>query len=328
VEQAFTGTGQNFVLEFRDGPALLGLAPLLSRRRLALPTLGLAGMGATTGYGLADYGGLLAAPGQEAQVAARMASWLERNSGWQMADFQQLPAGPGPIHLLASLKAAGLSTVVQRQNLCYRIPLPGSWEAYRLRLSANAREWLERKPRKFAREWGSPVHEVPAGEVLVEYWALRAFVVDRFGVKRDGLEDQRLTALMTAWLPLALDRGYLRMFRMKANGRTVGVLLGYAFEQTYYFHAMGFDPDPRYRAYSLGACLLSAAIHWSIDHGVGCFDLMRGDHPYKERLGGVPRTNFRILAFRSASLAFIAKTALRLRGAAISDILSSLVEEP
>jgi CelD/BcsL family acetyltransferase involved in cellulose biosynthesis len=88
------------------------------------------------------------------------------------------------------------------------------------------------------------------------------------------------------------------MFRLRSASRTIGVLLGYEYEDVFYFHSAAFESQPDRSGYSLGASLLSSALRWSVDHGLKRFDMLRGNYSYKGRLGTEQRSNYRLLTFR------------------------------
>ncbi len=311
VDASFGG-GRTEIIELRSGGQLIGLAPLRIRRRGPLRVLSLAAMG-TTGYGVADYGGVIAAAGYEREAARRTVKWMVRETRWDIADLQQLPEGASSDALAEALQDAGLSIHQNVQNICYRIPLPATWEAYRRLLSANTREWLERKPRKLARELGTLFEAVPSNRVGAEYENLHRFVRARHGFDASLDYHRRAEALMASWLPAAAGRGYLRMFRIRAQSRTLGVLIGYEHGDGFYYHTSGYEQDPALQVYSLGACLLSGALRWSIGRGLAVFDMMRGGYAYKARLGALASPNYRILAFRSPIVATLVAPALEAR---------------
>ncbi len=310
--QAAFASGRVELFEARSEVGLVGVAPLRYRWRLPLRVVSFASMGPTA-YGLADYGGIVAAPGSEREAARQTVSRMLRGPAWDIADFQQVPDGITADALCDALRRAGLPVLAFIQNLCHRMILPATWEDYRSLLSANTREWLERKPRKLEREVGATLELVSEADVMAEHANLRRFVEQRFGIQHSDQHDLRLRRLMASWLPAAARSGYLRMFRLRAGNRTLGVLLGYELGGTFYFHISGYDQDPAYASYSLGACLLSGSIRWSLAHRLQAFDFMRGNYAYKSRLGSTATPNHRILAFRSRLLAATFERALPAR---------------
>ena len=281
------------------------------RKRLLVRDATLLGMG-ERGYGIADYGGMVASPGYEHQLVQSVLGSLRNGRSWDLIDLQQLPESPLVDAVLHEVRSAGLRWMVRRQNLCNVIALPATWADYKTQVSASTRAWLERRPRQTNRELGSQVELVERGSVIEEYDTMRRFQAQRHGSQPRELEE-RIRRVMTAWLPAAHERGWLRMFRLRGKSATLGVLLGYEFEGTYYVHSSAFDPHPQVARFSIGASLHSHALQWSIERSLKRFDLLRGNYSYKEKLGGESRSNFRLLVFRHPWQGLALEAALRLR---------------
>jgi CelD/BcsL family acetyltransferase involved in cellulose biosynthesis len=316
VQKAYANRGEPLVGAIRENGRLLGVAPFRLCERFIFREAALLGMG-EGGYGLADYAGLLAEPGRERDVAEGVVDWLRDRGGWDVLDLQQLPEGPLTGQLLDAISRRGLRSLVRRQNICHVIPLPPTWAEYRARLSPGARDWLERKPKKAERELGARVEVVEPDRVIEEYLTMRRFHAQRFGGQEEEPE-RKLGVVISAWLLMAQERGWLQMFRLRSNSRTIGVLLGYRYGETFYYHSAAFEAQPQQARYSLGASLLGAALHWSVDQGLKRFDMLRGNYAYKERLGSRQRSNYRILAFqkppRDRALEALFRIRTRLKG--------------
>lgn len=310
VEPAYQAFGPASLLTVHEEGRLLGLLPLRMRRRLGLRQAGLLGVG-EPGYGTADYGALLATPGREVEVLTAALGNLVERHGFDLLELAQLPEGDLAVALAEGLGKLGLPALVRQQNLCPRIPLPATWSEYRATLSQNSRNWLEYNPRRLERQLGASAELVPPGEVMPAYQLMRQFHRVRFDKAYQDTAEDRLTATMAAWLPASQEAGWLRMFRLRRGDESIGVLLGYAYEGTYYYHSSGFDLT--YSSHSPGACLLSAALRWSVENGIGCFDLLRGNYGYKNRLATEQRRNFKVVAFRHPAATRAALSALSLR---------------
>ncbi|TMC81952.1 MAG: GNAT family N-acetyltransferase [Chloroflexi bacterium] len=311
VQKAYGDRGRAAVAAFREHDRLLGVAPFRFGSRPLIHDATLLGMG-EGGYGLGDYAGILAAPGREGDVADAVVSWLAASAGWDLLDLQQLPPGRLTKALLESIRRAGLRSLVRRHNICHVIELPSTWAEYRSRLSPGARDWLERKPRKAERELGATIELIEPDRLIEEYRTMRRFQAQRFGGQPPERES-KLAAVISAWLPVAYERNWLRMFRLRSGSRTIGVLLGYEYEDAFYFHSAAFESLGEGAKYSLGASLLAAALHYSIDHGLERFDMLRGHYDYKVRLGSEKRYNYRVMVFRDSLMGRGIEAALHIR---------------
>jgi len=311
VQKAYANYVRAAVVAFRKHSRLVGVAPFRFRGRPFIRDATLLGMG-EGGYGLGDYAGILAAPGQEAEVADAVVSWLTARHGWDLLDLQQLPPGRFTHALLDSIQRARLRSLVRRHNICHVIELPSTWAEYRSRLSTGARDWLERKPRKAERELGATIELVEPERLLEEYATMRRFQAQRFGGQPRESE-RKLATVITAWLPVAYERDWLRMFRLRSGSRTIGILLGYEYEGAFYFHSAAFESLGEGAKYSLGASLLAAALRYSIGHGLERFDMLRGHYDYKVRLGSEKRYNYRVMVFRDSLVGRGIEAALHVR---------------
>jgi CelD/BcsL family acetyltransferase involved in cellulose biosynthesis len=311
VQEGYGDRGQAVLATIRDEGRLVGVAPFRMGRRFLFREATFLGMGEGS-YGVADYAGMVAAPGCEREVADTAVAWLLDGGAWDLLDFQQVPEGPLADALVDAVARTGLRSLVRRQNICHVIELPSSWGEYRAKVSAGARDWLERKPRKAQRELGAQVELVEPDRLLEEYTTMRRYQAQRFGGQPDERE-RRLSLVMSAWLPIARERGWLRMFRLGIGSRTIGVLLGYEYGEAFYFHSAAFELQPDHAGYSLGASLLAAALRWSLDHRLKRFDMLRGNYAYKARLGSVQRSNYRFLAFRKPLLGRALELLVRVR---------------
>ena len=313
VEPAYRAFGPASLVTVHDQGRLVGLMPLRVRRRFGIRQASLLGVG-EPGYGTADYGALLAEAGREAEVLAAALDALVAGHSFDLLELAQLPEGPVAEALAGGLARLGLPAMFKQQNVCPRIPLPATWADYRATLSQNSRNWLEYNPRRLERQVGAKAELVPPEEVMPAYLLMREFHRERFDKAYHDDAEDRLTATMLAWLPAACDAGWLRMFRLRREAETIGVLLGYAYQGTYYYHSSGFDLA--FRSHSPGACLLSAALRWSIENHIVCFDLLRGNYGYKDRLATEQRRNFKVLAFRHPLATHAAMSVLSLKSRA------------
>lgn len=75
----------------------------------------------------------------------------------------------------------------------------------------------------------------------------------------------------------------------RVNGRTIGVLYGFAWGNVFYAYQAGWDPA--WEEYSIGSVLLHEAILAARSHGAEVFDFLRGAEPYKYRFGATDVVN-------------------------------------
>jgi CelD/BcsL family acetyltransferase involved in cellulose biosynthesis len=81
-------------------------------------------------------------------------------------------------------------------------------------------------------------------------------------------------------LPLLARQGLLRMFRLRADGRTVAVFHGVASGREWGYCLAGYDREWAGRIH-LGQITLAAAIDLAAQEGAAEFDFLKGAHAVK-----------------------------------------------
>ena len=87
------------------------------------------------------------------------------------------------------------------------------------------------------------------------------------------------------------DRGMLRAYALKLDGRIVGVHLGFQGRRRRFFYISGFDPA--LKSLSIGTVLLEQAIRDAASEGVSEIDFLRGSESYKYHWGASDRPSYR-----------------------------------
>ena len=77
----------------------------------------------------------------------------------------------------------------------------------------------------------------------------------------------------------ALDRGWLRMYALRLDGRIAAVMYGFSCAGCFYFYQHGYDEA--YASHSTGLVLMALTIRAAIDEGAREFDLLWGTESYK-----------------------------------------------
>jgi CelD/BcsL family acetyltransferase involved in cellulose biosynthesis len=78
---------------------------------------------------------------------------------------------------------------------------------------------------------------------------------------------------------LALERGWLRLFRLKLDGRTVAAIYGFLYHGVFYFYQSGFDAE--FQRHSVGLAIMARAIQRAVEEGACRYDFLCGDEAYK-----------------------------------------------
>jgi len=292
-----------FALVVSDNDTVVGIAPFFTLPG-PLRTLQLVGTGGS------DYLDLLAAPGQEAAVAAAVAQWLRENrSAWDWADLQQIKPGA----VAEQLPGADL----WEGETCPYLPLPETYDAFLKTLGKKHRQNIGYYERAMGK-----LHTL---ELRVTTEATFDFDLDAFF---------RLHQLRwrSRWMPGAfaaasarafhrdaayalLQSGNLRLHTLLLDGEAVASIYCFHKSRTTYYYLGGFEPA--LAKLSLGTVLTARAIRHAIEaDGATEFDFLRGNEGYKYRWGAQDRYNRRVSltrrGLRSPLLATVGKLALSL----------------
>jgi CelD/BcsL family acetyltransferase involved in cellulose biosynthesis len=159
------------------------------------------------------------------------------------------------------------------------ISLDGGWNAYLDRRSANLRQQIRHRERQLRRR-----HEVRfrlASRESVEADMTLMFVLHRarWGA---GSAFARFEDFHRAFAPLALERGWLRLWLLELDDRTVAAWYGFRFADVESYYQAGRDPSLRNA--SVGLVLLAHSIREAAGDGMAEYRLLRGDERFKQRL--------------------------------------------
>jgi CelD/BcsL family acetyltransferase involved in cellulose biosynthesis len=136
----FGQDAEPFAFVLRDGDEVVGLAPLVRRRRAGFRILEPAGMEP------GDYWDVLAAPGRREEVAHAFAGALwEHRDEWDAWILRCLPAD-SPVE--AALDAAGLRALLRPRIPAPVLALPDDFDAYLAGLTSSRRQNLRRHLRR------------------------------------------------------------------------------------------------------------------------------------------------------------------------------------
>ncbi|MCS6845056.1 MAG: GNAT family N-acetyltransferase [Caldilineales bacterium] len=292
------GEGELYLLAWRDGETLVGIAPLyLVTGADGRRTFHLVGC-----VEVSDYLDVLVAAQDEERVYTALLAWLTGGDApaWDVVSLCNLPQSSMTHRLLPELAAAaGLSCLVSVEDVCPVIELPDSWEAYlEQRLNKKQRHEVRRKLNKIARE-ASPRW------VLVGRDAdLDAEISSFIALHRQSTPAKRsfMTPTMEAFfveMAHALHRaGWLHLSFLEINGDRAAAMLAFRYGDRLLIYNSGYRPEA-YADLSPGIVLTSYLIQDAIAQGLRVFDFLQGDEVYKYRFGAVDTLVYRTEVFRA-----------------------------
>jgi len=288
------------------GPAIAGLtiagvgiAPLFSRPRTFG---GLMSHQSTeflgTGVVGSDYLDLIVRRGEEGMVRVGLTEYLNREK--PLLTLSHLPARSAEADgLVKELELSGWQAKRRIIESCPYITLRGhTWESYLDSLGANHRYNFMRRLKNLQKagvvEFDAVEKEDQRRDALQAFMTLHAVAWHERGGSQ-AMQTTRELAFHEAFSRTALDRGWLRLFLLRVNGRPVGALYGFRRGPRFYFYQSGFDPA--WRKHSVGLVTMGLAIKQALAEGVEEYDLLHGTEAYKFRWAKETRDLSRVHLF-------------------------------
>jgi CelD/BcsL family acetyltransferase involved in cellulose biosynthesis len=240
------------------------------------------------------------APAVEAQIAVTLNElpkhwdgvWLPNLSGWTGAERD----------LSGVLGNHGCRS--QRRSVAFcSIALPDSLARYEGGLSKVQREQTRRKCRKILNQADVHITRCEAPEEIGTYLeALFDLHHRRWQLRGDpGSFERRpeLQLFYRRFLPVALRKGWLRLYALREAEAFRALQLGYVYNNVFYQIQEGFDPDFTSGA---GNVLRHKVIEACIAEGVGTYDLLAGASEHKRRWGAATREGHDLFVGRPGAL--------------------------
>lgn len=175
-------------------------------------------------------------------------------------------------------------------EVCPALSLPSSFDQYVKSLGKNMRDQIKRYPKRLEKNFAVEAERAQTPAQVEEFltqlfdlhgkrWRARG----QTGVLVLSSRQKFHRALCADFL----ERDWLRLWRLKLDGRPACVLLCYFWGGKYWFFIGGFEPEMM--RWSVGTCLFARVFQNAIEDGATSFDFLRGAEEYKYRFGAVDR---------------------------------------
>lgn len=225
------------------------------------------------GHGVGDVLGPICASEDAGIAASAMRQLLaEEGRSWDLLLAERMPKD----------RFAGLLPGrVLQEEANPLLPIDGAgWDEFLASCSSNLRGQIRRKRRKLERENGARFRLTDDRERLDEdFDTLLQLHGARWGEAR-AFDGQR-SDFHRDFAARALERGWLRLWSLDLEGRTVAAWLGYRFGNVEWYYQSGRDPD--WERGSVGLVLLTWTMQAAFDDGMSAYAFLRGDEEYKRR---------------------------------------------
>ena len=156
-----------------------------------------------------------------------------------------------------------------------------TWDEFLAARSRNFRDQARRRERTLAKQHEIAFRLTTTPEELERDFATLVELHERrWGAESDAFAGER-RAFHRDFALRALERGWLRLWTLDADGRAVAAWLGFRYDGAEWFYQSGRDPD--WDKKSVGFVLLVHTVRSALDDGMAEYRLLRGGEEYKAR---------------------------------------------
>jgi CelD/BcsL family acetyltransferase involved in cellulose biosynthesis len=266
---------------------LVGLAPLMLRRRKVGP-IGyreLAFIG--TGRAAPDHLDFIVRPGREQDVVPALISQLRAHQReWDILNLAGVSSESQAAALLLDQVPAQWIEVFDT-GICPYILLPDSWEVFRNQyIGKNLSRNIERCDRRLLREFPDQVayrqvqHQDEIGPAMASLFRLHQRVQQANG-NAGAFSDPHMERFHLDVAIRFFRRGWLRLYVLTVAGQDISVLYCYRYRDVVSFYQTGYELE--WGAYGPGRQIIAHAVRRAIEEGAREFDFLRGDEAYKSK---------------------------------------------
>ncbi len=288
-----------YILVLRNDHEICGIAPCFLEQvrvfgRTILQRLRLIGAGDAfaRSHGLflddgpSDFLDFLALPGHEGAVAAEFVDHILRTENG-IHELELVNASPDSIartYVIPALQSRGISLQASEADLCVRLAVPESMEAYFRQMGSSVRRRFSQAARAYHNPQQFSVRCVETLEQLelelprlVELHQRRWNSMGFPGLFLDRRSSHFQTEIAKRFLPT----GRLWFRSVYADGECVAARLGFQYRNRFYDYLSGIDASHTAARYRPGLGLLLAMIEEASFKGFDRVEFLRGDEQYK-----------------------------------------------
>ena len=266
------------VVSRAPGGAVQGIFPLARSLRGRPISLRFAGAN------LGDHFHPLADDGEGVTLSRLAGAFLEQQPGASTIVLDNVDAAATWWRALAAGFRRPLVTSAYRHSTLPRIDLGDTtWEEFLAARSRNFRSQVRRRERRLEREHGLRFRRTTdAGQVAQDMQTFYRLHDARWR-ERGGssLNSPTARAFHTDFAAAALQRGWLRLWFLEADGDDVAAWYGWRLGDRYSYYLAGFAPEWANR--DVGNVLFSHTIRSAIEEGAQQYDMLMGEEAYKSR---------------------------------------------
>ncbi len=221
---------------------------------------------------LTDYHAPVGPDGSEALVAA-----LQRFPDMPFS-LDSLPAeATRPV--VEALAVVGIETTLSEHESAAVLTLPSTYEGWLGSLAKKQRHEVRRKRRRFEAEFGAIEIERHGDDAIDQFCAMHRL--------SPGEKGSFMTEAMQSLFTELLSTSGASIHLLVCDGIARAAAFGFETEDAYHYYNSAYDSAAAMA--SPGIVLLSTLIETQIQRGAAVLDFLKGDEPYKVRLGAERR---------------------------------------
>ena len=239
-----------------------------------------------------DYNDFVIARGTEPSFFPALLDTIDSGGGEQLDLFSVAEDSPTLAMLPDLARERGYAVDIAEEDVAPRIYLPDSWDDYLAGLSKKDRHELRRKMRRLEGHENWRWYCVSdADEASRRTDTFLELMRSSDPAKAEFLTDDR-EEFFRRLIASTASQGVLRLFFMEMDDKPVAASLCLDYDGVRMLYNSGHDTE--YRYYSVGLLLHALCLRDALEKGYRYFDFLRGNEPYKYRLGGHDHHLYRI----------------------------------
>jgi len=271
------GDSTSEITVFRTDNRIIGVVPLLVKDKRA-SIIG--------SPNVCDYTGLIVTPGNESNILLSLFTYLS-SRGIDTFTFYGIREDDSMyMQFIEMSRDTRRESIVTLLDVSFETMLPATWLEYLDALSGKQRHEIRRKMRRLTESGDIALRIIEnPGEVSSVYDDfLRLFLAGR-KEKADFMNPEMATFFSSLMIDMA-ESGLLRLYFLDINKIPVATALCFEYDNTMFLYNSGYDPQ--FSSLSVGLMCKALSIQNAIERGCKTYDFLKGQEPYKQRLGGAP----------------------------------------
>lgn len=284
------------LLAVEDHGRILALAPLMdSMYRLSIAKMRIIGF---IGAPASDYQSFILV-GESASYARMILDYI-KGLPWDCIELKNIPNGSETAKELKTSSGKPLALKEREMDVCTFVPLPNTFDEYFQKLHKKMRHNLRQRERRLRNKYKLEYRSHSQMNLTLKEAMETFFKLHQQRWQSKGYEGKFADPVFRNFhLDLARrfdERGWLRLYFLTLDGEPVATDYCYQYGQKMYCYLTGFNPQ--YSEYGVGNITALHSIGICIKSGLREYDMLRGEHSYKDSWASLTRRTIEFSAAR------------------------------